>query len=248
MLVAFQAADELLKGNPEDFDQTTFDLWFDLQMEGLAAAHYWQDEPEQVEAVLEKVRPVLGARRALQRQSYENAVGLWLATKYRHGPNDEMLASYRRALAQAEGCCEPYEIGWRVFGVGWCLFLQGELTEAEETLTRSLAIASQIGTPALEALSLCYLTLSALRRHERGASRVPRRPRHIGHQGGSAARLRSNRPSQPRLVGLEQRRSFGCRANGRGGIGIVEGHGLAPIPFDLPVPPHRRSAGPGQDG
>ena len=65
MLVAFQAADELLKGNPEDFDQTTFDLWFDLQMEGLAAAHYWRDEPEQVEAVLEKVRPVLrGAGRA----------------------------------------------------------------------------------------------------------------------------------------------------------------------------------------
>ncbi len=167
MLVAFQAADDLLKGNPEDFDQATFDLWFDVQMEGLATAHYWRDEPEQVEAVLEKVRPVLGARGGpLQRQSYENAVGLWLATKYRHGPNDEMLASYRRALAQAEGCCEPYEIGWRVFGVGWGSFIHGDLTEAEETLTRSLAIASQIGTPALEALSLCYLTLTALRRHD----------------------------------------------------------------------------------
>jgi DNA-binding SARP family transcriptional activator/tetratricopeptide (TPR) repeat protein len=167
MLIAFQTADALLKGNPEHFDQATFDLWFDVQMEGLATTHYWRDEPEQAQAVLEKVRPALDARGGpRQRQQYEAAVALWLATKNRHRADEEMIATSRRALTEAEGCCDQFDMGWRVFNLGWCLFLHGDLTEAEQRLTRSLAIAGQIGSPEMEALSLCYLTLTALRRHD----------------------------------------------------------------------------------
>ncbi|HUB68946.1 MAG TPA: AAA family ATPase [Acidimicrobiales bacterium] len=175
--VTFRAAESLLEGSTEDFDQETFDLWFDLEMEGFGLLHYWRDEPEKVAGVLEKVRPALEGRGGpFQRQAYYNVLALWRVTENRHRVDDEMVANSRSALEVAEHVCGQNEVGWRVFGLGWLLLLHGELAEAEERLAGSLSIGERVGDGGLVALSRCYLTMSALRRHDAAevAARAPK--------------------------------------------------------------------------
>lgn len=175
-LAAFRAADELLGSNPEDQDQVTFDLWFDLQMEGLARVPYWRDEPDKVDAVLARARPALETRGGpVHRQAFYTALLLRQLTESRHFIDEEILARARAALAAAEESCGQFEIGWKVFNVGFCLLWHGDLAGAEDKLAAALGIGERTGEVGMQTLSLCYLNLTALRRHDAAAvaSRAP---------------------------------------------------------------------------
>ena len=55
--------------------------------------------------------------------------------------------------------------------VGFLLLWHGDLTEAQEKLEVSFAIAERVGDPFRRAMCLCYLNLTALRRHDVDAVR-----------------------------------------------------------------------------
>jgi len=169
-LAAFHAADELLGSHPEDQDQAALDLWFDIQLEGLAQVHYWRDEPDRVGAVLATARPMLEARGGpVHRQAFYHALVLWQLTESRHFIDEETVTNSRAALAAAEEGCGQFEIGWRVFLLGFCLLWHGDLAGAEDKLQAALAIGERNGEVVMQTLSLCYLNLTALRRHDAAA-------------------------------------------------------------------------------
>jgi tetratricopeptide (TPR) repeat protein len=167
---AYSAAEELLGSHPAEQDQATVDLWLDIQLAGLAQVHYWQDQAGRVLAVLARARPVVEARGGpAQKQAFYQALVIGQLTERRHRVDNEILANAVVALAAAKESGGLLVIGGRVFELGWCLLFYGDLSGAEERLTEALGIAERMGETGLRMMSLCYLTVNALRRHDTGA-------------------------------------------------------------------------------
>jgi len=90
---------------------------------------------------------------------------------------DEAVASYCRAPAivdqdGARDAMANAAVGLRdklaeaVWTLGFLLLWHGDLAEAQEKLEVSLAIAERAGGPVRRAVCLCYLNVTALRRHD----------------------------------------------------------------------------------
>ena len=174
-VVAFDAAEMLLAGRPDD--QATIDMWLDVQLQGRALVYFGRNDPATMAAVLAEVRPVLDARGTpAQKQAYFAHMGLRLQLERGHRIDEELLASHRAGLAAAEDGCGEYEIGWRLENLGFVLVLHGDLDEAQETLTAAVRISERIGEVHMQADCLCDLTLAAIRRHDAQAvaALVPR--------------------------------------------------------------------------
>ena len=112
-------------------------------------------------------RPVVDGRGApLTRQKFYSGLALQRARQQRYRIDEDMLANTRRALAAArQGAPEP-DVAWTVFLLGFFLLWHGDLAEAEEQLRASLAIVDRIGDVVLRARCLCYLNVTAVRRHD----------------------------------------------------------------------------------
>ena len=166
-LAAFYKGEELLGEDPEEQGQDAVDLWLELLLQGRAQVYYNLDQPDRIAALLAEVRPQVEARGGpKQKQAFYTALIYWQLTERRYHVDEEVLASARAALAAAERGCGEYEIGWRLYDVGFCLLLHGDLAEAEENLTAALGISKRIGDADMQVLCLCYLKLTALRRHD----------------------------------------------------------------------------------
>jgi len=165
-LAAFDRAEDFL-GDPANHDQAAAQLWLEIQLDGRAPLHYWRDEPETAAAVLDVARPVVDGRGSpLERQKFYSGLALQRARQQRYRIDEEILANARRALAAAQqGAPEP-EVAWTAFLLGFFLLWHGDLAEAEEQLRASLAIVDRIGDVVLRARCLCYLNVTALRRHD----------------------------------------------------------------------------------
>jgi hypothetical protein len=86
--------------------------------------------------------------------------------------DEEDIASLRASVAFAERTGEDKDVGYAMGFLGWALWLRGDLPEATEELTNTLALAERIGETLLRDLSLQSLSLSALRRHDTQAVRT----------------------------------------------------------------------------
>jgi len=165
-LAAFDGAEDLL-GDPAKHDQAAAELWLEIQLDGRAQLHYWRDEPERAAAVLDTARPVVDARGSpLMRQKFYSGLALQRAREQRYRVDEEILANSRKALVAARQGSPEHEVAWTVFILGFLLLWYGDLAEAEEQLRASLAIVDRIGDVVLRARCLCYLNVTALRRHD----------------------------------------------------------------------------------
>ena len=165
-LTAFDQA-EVFLGDQSNHDQAAAELWLEIQLDGRAQVHYWRDEPDRAAAVLDVARPVVDRRGSpLMRQKFYAGLALQRARQQRYLIDEEILANTRRALAAAREGAPEHEVAWTVFLLGFFSLWHGDLSEAEEQLRASLAIVDRIGDVVLRARCLCYLNVTALRRHD----------------------------------------------------------------------------------
>jgi predicted ATPase len=166
-IAACSAAEELLGERPQDGDQAGVDLWLQIQLDLRANVHYWRNEPELAAAVLAKARPVVEARGSLVRkQNFYMGLALQRVRHTRYRIDEQILADVRAAVAAAQQSGEEREIAWVVFSLGFILLWNGDLAEAQERLQAALEIVERTGDPVLRARCLCYLNITALRRHD----------------------------------------------------------------------------------
>jgi tetratricopeptide (TPR) repeat protein len=166
-IAAFDAAEHLLGDHPEHQDQERADLWLAIQLDGRANLFYWRNEPEQAALVLAAARPVVEARGTpVRKVRFYTNLALQQARQSRYRVDDQILANMRTALSASAEDPTGEDVTWTVFCLGFLLLWHGELTEAEQHLQASLAAAERVGDVVLRARSLCYLNVTALRRHD----------------------------------------------------------------------------------
>ena len=171
-MAAFDTAEALLGEHPEGEDQAVVDLWLGILVDNRANVHYWRDEPEQAAAALARARPVVEARGSLARKkNFYISLALQRARETRYRMDEDILSNARAAVTAAQQLGDEREIAWIVFCLGFFLLWQDNLTEAREQLEASLAIVQRTGDPVLRARCLCYLNVTALRRHDVDAVR-----------------------------------------------------------------------------
>jgi class 3 adenylate cyclase/tetratricopeptide (TPR) repeat protein len=164
---AFDAADQLLGDDPAAYGPEGTDVWMDVQVEGRSVLHYWRNEPEQAAAVLAAVRPVVEAQGTPERRHlFFVTLALQRARQSRYRVDDEILGYMRLSLAAADQVAGQIDVTWSVFCLGFFLLWHGDLAEAEERLNEALAVADKVGDVVLRARALCYLNVTALRRHD----------------------------------------------------------------------------------
>jgi tetratricopeptide (TPR) repeat protein len=165
-LVAFDNA-EVFLGNQTNHDRAAAELWLEIQLDGRAQLHYWRDEPGRAAAVLDVARPVVDGRGSpLMREKFYLGLAMQRARQQRYRVDEEILANSRKALAAARQGAPEHRVAWAVLALGCFLLWHGDLPEAEEQLTESLVIVDRIGDVVLRARCLCYLNMTAVRRHD----------------------------------------------------------------------------------
>jgi tetratricopeptide (TPR) repeat protein len=165
-LAAFDQAEDLL-GDQANHDQAASEVWLEIQLDGRAQLHYWRDEPESAAAVLGAAQPVVDERGSpIQRQKFYAGLAMQRARQHRYRVDEEILANTRKALVAAREGSPEHEVAFSVFLLGFFLLWHGDLPEAEEQLRASLAMVERIGDVVLRARCLCYLNVTALRRHD----------------------------------------------------------------------------------
>ncbi len=164
---AFDAAEALLGDDPGGQDDATAGQWLEIMLDGRADMAVLRMQPDQALALLEAARPVLEARGTHARRTiFYRVFTMQRLLRNRFRVDDADLASLRASVEAAEHTGEDKDLGYSIDFLGWALWLRGDLAEATENLKKALAMAERIGEAHLRVMSLLYLALTALRRHD----------------------------------------------------------------------------------
>src|SRR5690348_4738956 len=172
---AYDAAEELLGGDPEEMDAATVEEWLELMVDGRACQYSTEYQLEQALATLARARPVLDRGSAVRKHGYYFHLAMARVAQNRFLVDETDLDNARRSLAAAQEA-EEKDVGYATFFLARFLLLRGDLAEAQDHLEHSLALAERIGETGLIAYSVQGLAMAALRRHDTAAVRalVPR--------------------------------------------------------------------------
>ena len=172
---AYDAAEDLLAGNPAEMDAATVEEWLELMVDGRACQYTTEHQVEQALATLDAVRPVIDRGSAVRKHGYYVHLAMARVAQNRFRVDETDLDNARRSLAAAADA-EEKDVGYATFFLARFLLLHGDVAEARDHLEHSLAMAERIGETGLRAYSLLGLTMAALRRHDTAAVRalVPR--------------------------------------------------------------------------
>ncbi len=162
---AYDAAEDLLGGNPEEMDAATVEEWLELMVDGRACQYTTEHQPERALATLDAARPVIGRGSAVRKHGYYFHLAMARVAQNRFLVDETDLDNARRSLAAAQEA-EEKDVGYATFFLARFLLLHGDLAEAQDYLEHSLALAERIGETALRAYSLLGLAMAALRRHD----------------------------------------------------------------------------------
>jgi hypothetical protein len=168
---AYDAAEDLLGGNPEEMDAATVEEWLELMVDGRACQYSTEYRPEQALATLAAARPVLDRGSAVRKHGYYFHLAMARVAQNRFMVDETDLDHARRSLAAAQEA-EEKDVGYATFFLARFLLLHGDLAEAQDQLEHSLALAERIGETGLRAYSLQGLAMAALRRHDTAAVRA----------------------------------------------------------------------------
>jgi DNA-binding SARP family transcriptional activator len=182
---AYDAAEELLGGDPEEMDAATVEEWLELMIDGRACQYSTEYQLEQALATLAAARPVLDRGSAVRKHGYYFHLAMARVAQNRFRVDETDLDNARRSLAAAQEA-EEKDVGYATFFLARFLLLRGDLAEAQDHLERSLALAERIGETGLLAYSLQGLAMAALRRHDTAAVRALA-PRVLAEAEGMAA-------------------------------------------------------------
>jgi tetratricopeptide (TPR) repeat protein len=168
---AYDDAEELLSGNPEEMDAATVEEWLELMVDGRACQYTTEHQPERALATLDAVRPVIDRGSAVRKHGYYFHLAMAPAAQNRFRVDETDLDNARRSLAAAQDA-EEKDVGYATFFLARFLLLHGDVAEAQDHLEHSLAMAERIGETGLLAYSLLGLAMAALRRHDTPAVRA----------------------------------------------------------------------------
>ena len=198
---AYDAAEDLLGGNPEEMDAATVEEWLELMVDGRACQYTTEHQVEQALATLDAVRPVIGRGSAVRKHGYYFHLAMARVAQNRFRVDETDLDNARRSLAAAADA-EEKDVGYATFFLARFLLLHGDVAEAQDHLEHSLALAERIGETALRAYSLLGLAMAALRRHDIAEVRALL-PRVLAEaRDHSRPRLPGRGQSVPGLAGL----------------------------------------------
>ncbi len=169
---AYDAAEDLLGGDPEEMDAATVEEWLELMVDGRACQYTTEHQPERTLVTLAAVRPVIERGSPARKHSYYMHLVMARVARNRFQVDETDLADLRRGLAAAAEGDEEKDVGYATFFLGRFLVLHGDLAEAQDHLEQSLAMAERIGETILLGQSLLGLALTAVRRHDTAAVRA----------------------------------------------------------------------------
>ena len=179
---AFDAAEALLGDHPGD--DATADQWLEMMIDGRADVHVMRFEPDRALEVLEAARPVLEAHGTpARRYVFDRLFTQQRLIRNRFRVDDADLTRLRSSIQMAEHTGEDKDLGYATHFLGWALWLRGDLPEARRELQRGHDMAERMGETFLRAVSLLWLTLTALRQHDTEEVRVllPRAAAAVGN-------------------------------------------------------------------
>jgi tetratricopeptide (TPR) repeat protein len=158
-LEACQKAEAALGKQPEVDSDPWWEEWLEVQV-GQVWAHYWLAQWPEMEALVNKVQPVVQAHGTIANQMrFRMASCLLHLRKERYVVSDQMLADSREAL---EASRELGYIRAQVdcqFELGFLLLWRKEFEEAEELLQATYELTKISGIMPQRTLSLTYLTV-----------------------------------------------------------------------------------------
>jgi tetratricopeptide (TPR) repeat protein len=151
---------EIALGKPPDKDSSQWwDEWLEVQVDQVWA-HYWLAQWPEMEALVNKVQPVVQERgKVASRMQFLLASCLLHLRKERYIVSDEMLDNSREALAISQ---EWGSLKTRIdcqFELGFLFLWRRELNEAEENLLGALMLAETLGVVPMRTLCLTYLSV-----------------------------------------------------------------------------------------
>jgi len=162
----FDAAEALLGDHPGD-DEATADQWLEIMIDGRADVHVMRFEPDLARDVLEAARPALEAYGTpARRYVFDRLYTQQRLLRNRFLVDDADLARLRSSLQMAEHTGEGKDLGYATHFLGWALWLHGDLEEARRQMQTGHDMAERMGETFLRAVSLLWLTLTALRAHD----------------------------------------------------------------------------------
>jgi hypothetical protein len=88
------------------------------------------------------------------------------ARETRYRIDEEILTNIRAAVDAAHEGGREQDLALMLFSLGFLMLWHGDLVNAQEQLEASLRIIERIGDPVLRSRCLCYLNVTALRRHD----------------------------------------------------------------------------------
>ena len=246
---AYDAAEDLLGGNPEEMDAATVEEWLELMVDGRACQYTTEHQVEQALATLDAVRPVIDRGSAVRKHGYYFHLAMARVAQNRFRVDETDLDNARRSLAAALEA-EEKDVGYATFFLARFLLLHGDLAEAQDHLEHSLALAERIGETGLRAYSLLGLAMAALRRHDIAEVRALAPPGPGRGGDHSRPRLPGRGQGLPGLAGLAGPAPGRRDQAGGGDRDADDGHArrgalLRPRP---PVAAGRRAPGSGPPG
>ena len=126
---AYDAAEELLGGNPEEMDAATVEEWLELMVDGRACQYSTEYRPEQALATLAAARPVLDRGSAVRKHGYYFHLAMARVAQNRFVVDETDLDHARRSLAAAQEA-EEKDVGYATFFLARFLLLHSDLAEA----------------------------------------------------------------------------------------------------------------------
>ena len=147
-----------------DADEEWLATWIALQ-QGRITTLYWLGETDELEAVVQRVRPVVEERGTATQRGELFAALTILALRRDVYVAAPLTVEYARAALEAalEGGHRE-TIAWRRFSLGFALLWAGRLDEAEALFAEALAEADRMGEARLRSRCTTYLLVAARKR------------------------------------------------------------------------------------
>lgn len=154
---ALETALELLGPGPEDRSLAWQSAWLDIQLARLDVL-YFQFKLEQLDLLLEQVRPVLDEiGKPNQHIGYYTGQLYLLAHKERFALTDESIRIAENVLRVIQDSGDAAAIAHAKFGLGFHSLWAGRLQTALDALIEGLKMAEEIGLTMTQCLCLTYL-------------------------------------------------------------------------------------------
>lgn len=160
-LEALDQAEKALETGEADRTLQERQEWVQIQL-ARCEFFYWDNRPDQMEAILLKIRPLVETEgRPDQQIELLSQEGMLRERVERYRLSAKTVEIFQRKLELAEKFGNGYDIAWAQFQLGFALLWHGEPSAGLPRLMKSLEDVEQMGARLPEVRSLAYLSIAS---------------------------------------------------------------------------------------